>query len=472
MKCAADKIDVLQDMINIGLGRGADVTDVFNTIVGSHIVLVIDRNHKLKLINEKGCEILECSERDAIGEDWCDKFVPENIRESVRASISGLLNQQTEQFEYCENPVLTRRGTKRTIAWHNQVLRDEKGRVEAILASGEDITERKRAEQVAKLAYEELENANSELKEMQSQLVQSEKLAAIGQLAAGVAHEMNTPVGFVASNFQTLETYVKKFIDLLEMYSGVMSQIESLTKTELLNKATAINKTRGDMKIDFIIEDIQGLFNDSKEGFDRITKIILNLKDFSRASQAEDFGEYHLNAGIETTLVVVRNEIKYYADVKTDFSETPHICCNSGQINQVLLNILVNAAQAIKSQEREGMGSITIRTYSTESDLVCEISDDGPGIDSDKLPRIFDPFFTTKPAGKGTGLGLSVSYDIIVNKHNGELFAESTVGEGTKFTMKLPIEQARAQEEEKMKHEESYSNSVDAEVAIRTRAGS
>ncbi len=302
-----------------------------------------------------------------------------------------------------------------------------------------EMVRRHRTEKATRLAYEKLENTHKEVTQMQSQMVQNEKLASIGQLAAGVAHEMNTPVGFVASNFQTLENYVKKIRDLLITYGELIGQIETLGKTELRDKIEGIGQFRDELQIDFILEDIQGLFDDSREGLERVTSIVQNLRDFSRVDQPGSRDEYNINKGIETTLVVARNEIKYNADVKTDFSEVPPIFCHSGQINQVFLNILMNAAQAIKSQERDGNGTIAIRTYATETEVVCEISDDGPGIPSDKLSKIFDPFFTTKPAGKGTGLGLSVSYDIIINKHNGEFFVESTVGEGTKFTIKLPI---------------------------------
>ena len=290
-------------------------------------------------------------------------------------------------------------------------------------------------------------------------MVQSEKLASIGQLAAGVAHEMNTPVGFVASNFQTLENYIKKIQCLLEMHGKLVGEIKTAQKTELLNKADAINKSRDDMKMDFILEDIQGLFDDSREGLSRVTNIIQNLRDFSRIDQPGSLDKYNLNDGIEATLVVAKNEIKYDAELKTDLSELPHILCNAGQINQVFLNILVNAAQAIKSQERENQGTITIRTYATDEHVICEISDDGPGIAPDMLSKVFDPFFTTKPAGKGTGLGLSVSYDIIVNKHNGEILADSTVGEGTKFIIKLPSKRKNPDYEE-AKENSGKKNSI------------
>jgi len=302
-----------------------------------------------------------------------------------------------------------------------------------------EITDRKRAEEIAKLACEELVKANLELKEMQSERVQNAKLVSIGQLAAGIAHELNTPIGFVASNFETLQSYVSKMKELLQMYGELIGDIEASEKSELLDKSRVIDKSRNSMQIDFILEDIAVLFNDSREGFKRVTNIVQILRDFSRVDQLGNLDTYNINDGIKTTLVVASNEVKYDIDVKTELSEVPPIICNAGQINQVLLNLIINAAQAIKSQKRIQKGSIEIRTYTTHDDLVCEISDNGPGIESDDLQHIFDPFFTTKPTGHGTGLGLSISYDIVVSKHKGKLLVDSSVGKGTKFTMKFPL---------------------------------
>ena len=313
-----------------------------------------------------------------------------------------------------------------------------------------DVTDHRLAEEALICSYKSLEKAHRDLKGMQSQLVESEKLASIGQLAAGVAHEMNTPVGFVASNFQTLESYVRKIRDLLAKYDELTGQMETLGDPQLRSTVDGIGQFRDDMRMDFILEDIRGLFDESREGLERVTSIVQNLRDFSRIDQPGSRDEYDLNKGIEATLVVARNEIKYDADVETELSEIPLIFCHSGQINQVLLNILVNAAQAIRSQGGEDRGTITIRTYASEGEVVCEIADDGPGIAPEHLSKVFDPFFTTKPPGKGTGLGLSVSYDIIVHKHNGKLLVESTVGQGAKFTIKLPRGTRENEEQETM----------------------
>jgi len=309
-----------------------------------------------------------------------------------------------------------------------------------------EIVERTKAEESVSLAYEELRNAHRELREMQSQQVQDAKLVSIGQLAAGVAHELNTPIGFVTYNFETLEHYVTKMQELLELYGKLFGEIEALERSELLSEAVVVRDARNSMQIDHILENITGLLDDSREGLERAANVVESLSDFSRIDKLEDLDKYDINDGIRTSVAVARYEIKGVADIEMELSEVPEIICNAGQVNQVLLNLLINAAQAIKSQERDDKGSIKIRTYATDGDVVCEISDSGPGIRPEHLLHVFDPFFTTKPVGQGTGLGLSISHDIVVAKHKGKLLVESSAGEGTKFTMKLPNSQATSQQ--------------------------
>ena len=325
---------------------------------------------------------------------------------------------------------------------------------------GREITERKAAEQSAKFACEELEKANRDLKEMQSERVQNAKLVSIGRLAAGVAHELNTPIGFIASNFEALEGYVSKMRELFLMFDDLIGSIETSEKSELLDKSCVIDRTRNSMRIDFVLEDIAGLFSDSREGLKRVAGIVQALRDFSRVDQLGNLDTYNINDGINTTLIMARNEVKYDIDVKTELSEVPSVICDAGQINQVLLNLIINAAQAIKSQKTTQKGIIKIKTYATHEDLICEISDNGPGIKPDDLPHIFDPFFTTKPAGEGTGLGLSISYDIIVSKHKGNILADSSVGKGTKFTIKLPLCRKKTKNESEVSSHERENRIV------------
>ncbi len=399
-------------------------------------IYTLDLDGKITYVNPAFIKLLEISEsKELVGQP----FLPERFWFNPEDRSRFLSELKEERVELEELTLKTAKGKKIYVTLFSTFAKNVQGEIKGSQGILYDVTKRKEAEESAAIAYKKLENTNKKMREIQFQMVQSEKMASIGQLAAGVAHEMNTPVGFVTSNFQTLGNYVKKMKDMLVMYKDIAGNIQNLEKVALIEKTNIINEACEDMQIDFILEDIQGLFDDSKEGLERITNIIQNLRDFSRVDQAEDFAEYNLNDGIESTLMVANNEIKYDANVRTEFSEVPLILCNSGQINQVFLNIFVNAAQAVKSLERDKKGTITIKTYSTDGHVVCEICDDGPGIPPDKLSKVFDPFFTTKPVGKGTGLGLSVSYDLIVNKHKGEFVVDSTVGKGTTFTIRLPI---------------------------------
>jgi signal transduction histidine kinase len=299
--------------------------------------------------------------------------------------------------------------------------------------------ERKRLQKSKDEAFEQLEKANKQIRTAQSQIIQNEKMASIGQLAAGVAHEMNNPIGFVVCNFETLDKYIQKIKTLLHQYEQLAETVQGAAEPRLLDEVLQIKNLRSQLKIDFVMEDLKALFDESQEGLSRVTAIIRNLRDFSRVDQIGEVAEYDLNQGLKSTLTVCQNEIKYACEIKTEFNEIPRIYCNPGQVNQVFLNILVNAAQAIASQNRSEKGHIVIQTSSDAEWISCQIQDDGPGIPQENLKKVFDPFFTTKPVGKGTGLGLSISYDIIVNKHKGQLSVNSTLGQGTTFVIKLPI---------------------------------
>jgi PAS domain S-box-containing protein len=276
----------------------------------------------------------------------------------------------------------------------------------------------------------ELHALNAKLSAAQEHLVQSEKLASIGQLAAGVAHEINNPIGYIFSNFGTLETYLSDLFRMLGAYEKAeKSQSDVLTAREL-------ETLKNNIELDFLKEDIPTLMRESKEGIVRVRKIVQDLKDFSHVDANPDWQFANLNQGIESTLNVVNNELKYKADVVKDYGDIPEVQCMPSQINQVVMNLVVNAAHAMGAER----GKITVRTGVQGDKVWFEVADTGSGIAKNVLPRIFDPFYTTKPVGKGTGLGLSLSYGI-VQKHHGSIDVQTEAAKGTTFRVTLPINQ-------------------------------
>jgi signal transduction histidine kinase len=292
----------------------------------------------------------------------------------------------------------------------------------------EDIRKREEAEAELLRRNNELTDLNEKLSHAQDQLVQSEKMASIGQLAAGVAHEINNPIGYIFSNFGTLEGYILKVFEMLKVYEEAESAIAT---PEVLAK---IKATRERIELDYLKDDIPVLMSESREGIVRVRKIVQDLKDFSRVDVNQAWQWSDIHRGIDSTLNIVNNEVKYKADVIKEYGDIPEIECLPSQINQVIMNLVVNAAQAIEGKR----GTITIST-GVEGDCIwIKVADTGAGIPKDTLPRIFDPFYTTKPIGTGTGLGLSLSYGII-QKHGGKIDVETEVGRGTVFRITLPI---------------------------------
>ena len=273
----------------------------------------------------------------------------------------------------------------------------------------------------------ELLKLNEKLESAQTQLLQSEKMASIGQLAAGMAHEINNPVGFVNSNLGTLNKYIAYIFKIVDAYE----QVEAQNDAQLFSEVEKIKK-----QVDFpyIVEDFPCVVNESQEGLARVTRIVQDLLNFSHIDQ-HDWQQANLENGMDSTLNVISNEIKYKAKIIKSYSGLPEIDCFPSQINQVFMNLLMNAAQAI-----EVKGTITVRTGVSDDEVWVEVEDTGKGIEPEHINLIFDPFFTTKPVGKGTGLGLSLSYGI-VRKHNGCIEVKSEIGKGSIFRVRLPMRQ-------------------------------
>lgn len=421
---------------------------------------VIDANHRVTHWNRACAAISGEASSDVIGTDFhwrpfytsqrptlADLIVNGSLDDQLETYYHGLFRRSktiTGAFE-AERffPDLGQSG--RWLFFTAAPLRDAQGNLVGAIETLQDVTDRHRAEdelreyqnqleglvatRTAELASanavleddrRELELLLSKIEEAQQQLLQSEKMAAIGQLAAGVAHEINNPVGFVNSNLGSLKNYVNQLLTVISAYES--------------NDPAQITEARQKADLDFLREDLPSLLSESQDGLSRVTKIVQDLKDFSRVDQA-DHQPSDLNAALESTLNVVANEIKYKAEVVRELGDIPLVDCVPAQINQVFMNLLVNAAQAIPER-----GKIIVRSGLENNHVWFEIEDTGKGMSAEIQQRIFEPFFTTKPVGQGTGLGLSISYDIIVKKHSGRMDVRSKPDQGTCFRLWLPLQ--------------------------------
>lgn len=607
--------------------------------IAAFLVVALDSNGKVMLLNRKAHAILGYEEGALIGRDWFETCVPPRAREEVSSAFAKLLAGQTAGVDYFENTVLTRTGEERTVAWHNTLLTDESGAPIGTLSSGEDITDRKRAEaaleqsrqalaeaatqqlalnqlqqdllgpgaladkltrvtasavalldgdfcrvwvvgpgdlcqsgcahydvchrpdgirprdrclhllassgrythtdgpghrriplglyKVGRIAtgeehqfwtndvttdpqirdhqwasdlglvsfagiqlrppggeiigvlamfsrhpidyeanatLESLANAatqviqsaraEDEQRALQDQLAQAHKLESVGQLAAGIAHEINTPTQFVSDNTRFLQSAFPKLQSLLDHYARLLEAGRSGTlSSELLDELEAATKGA---KLEYLMEQIPEAITDSLDGLERVSKIVRAMKDFSHPGQNE-IQAADLNKAIESTITVARNEWKYVADVKMDLApHLPPVPCSLGDFNQVILNIVVNAAHAIADVVGDGghgKGTITVTTRQDGRFAEVRISDTGTGIPEEHRSRVFDHFFTTKDVGKGTGQGLAIARAVIMEKHGGTINFETEVGKGTTFIIRLPIETEPTTPTEAPEHE-------------------
>ncbi len=312
---------------------------------------------------------------------------------------------------------------------HARVIRDMNESLE------ERINERTRELQSSNQA---LSSSLKVLKQTQATLVQQEKLASIGQLAAGVAHEINNPIGYIGSNLNRLQEY---FSDIQAVLNAIdTSIIQTLPEEQRKEAVASLNAIKQEFDYDFLMQDLPELLDDCHEGSGRVREIVQNLKDYSRTDNGDTKTDADLNDLINRALKLVWNELKYDCEVHFSAGDVPKIPVNIGQIGQVVSNLLINASQAIRSTGNKG--DIRIETWADKTDAWIRVSDNGCGIEPDNIGKIFDPFFTTKPVGEGTGLGMNISWDIIVNKHQGHIGVESDVGKGAVFTIRLPLQLA------------------------------
>jgi two-component system NtrC family sensor kinase len=356
---------------------------------------------------------------------WFDHIHPDDAP-NIFSSLARLFVDDARTYEY------RFRAADGNYLWMHdslRLIRDEDGAPLEVIGSLTDISERKRME----LALGQEQNQLiTRLQEAHDQLLQAEKMASIGQLAAGIAHEINNPVGFVNSNMGSLRTYVATLCRVIGAYEQAL-RAQGASPGLVAHFA----EVREQAELDYVQEDVTELIKESMDGLQRVKDIVQALKDFSHVDKSE-WQVADLHAGLDSTLIIVANEIKYKANVEKHYGKIPEIACLASQLNQVFMNLLVNAAHAIKER-----GVITIRSGVDGDTVWVAIGDSGCGIAPENLNRIFEPFFTTKPVGSGTGLGLSLSYGI-VKKHGGRIDVASIPGAGTTFTVRLPIVQGDA----------------------------
>jgi two-component system NtrC family sensor kinase len=324
-----------------------------------------------------------------------------------------------------EEPQTTAAGDRLHLLTSKLPLRDDAGAVIGVLGTYHDITPLRRAQQ--------------EKGRLEDQLRQSQKLQAVGQLAAGIAHEINTPAQFVGDSIQFLQDSYEPVRRLIAAYREALAALPATPELASLRDRAAAVEVEAD--IDFVLENVPAALRDGLDGISRISSIVRAMKEFAHPDQAEK-APADLNRALEATLTIARNEYKYVAEVETDFGELPPVLCHMGDLNQVFLNLLVNAAHAIADvvDKTGAKGHIRVRTARESNAARIEIADTGGGIPAAIRERVFEPFFTTKPVGKGSGQGLAIAHAIVVGKHGGTLSFDSTEGQGTTFSILLPLD--------------------------------
>ena len=316
-------------------------------------------------------------------------------------------------------------------------VRDGAGKVTHYISIAADITARLAEEQNRRALQEQLVGEMQERERMAIKLRLAQKLEAVGQLAAGIAHEINTPIQYVGDSISFLQQAATDYGALLEAYQAALQRLTH--GASVAAELDVLKDVEARLDLPFLRQEVPKAFDRTLAGIDRVAAIVRAMKEFAHRDEVEQSAS-DINHAIETTLTVSRNEYKYVAVVETSLGTLPEVMCNIGELNQVFLNFIVNAAHAIADTGKDaGSGRIRISTEVADSSVVITVADNGCGIPTDNLERIFDPFFTTKEVGKGTGQGLAIARSIVVEKHGGSLDVHSSVGVGTTFIVKLPI---------------------------------
>ena len=393
----------------------------------SSILIVVSRNGKVDFWNTEAAKQFGISRETALGKKLTDL----NIEWDLSTIATGI-RQCLDQKEF--------------VRFDDVKFRQTNGK-EGLLDIRMDRTFLDADSETAVL----LQGANiTQRKVLENQLSQAQKLEAIGSLAAGIAHEINTPTQYVGDNTRFLETAFGDLSSVLGNFKELLAATKAGTVSA--DQIAALEIKMEETDLDYLMEDIPGAIRQSLEGIDRITTIVQSIKEFSHPDQ-EEKTYVDINKSLESTITVARNEWKYVAEIKTDFNtRLPMVLCHPGELNQVFLNMIINAAHAIEEVTRKtgtGKGTIFISTGMDEAGIIVSIKDTGNGMSQDIQQKIFDPFFTTKEVGKGTGQGLAISHTVVVEKHGGAIQVHSAPGEGTEFLIFLPLSDSPASDEKR-----------------------
>lgn len=434
------------------------VTQILNS--AGALIVVLDATGKICQFNETCERVTGYSLEEVKGVFFGDILLISGEKATTIEFFQELINSDIAEQNFIrehENYVLTKTGEKRLIDWSNTLLFNSQGKVNYIISIGIDVTEQKQAAELRQ-AKETAETALKELQKTQAQLLHSEKMASLGQLVAGIAHEINNPNNFISGNLNHLANYVNDLLEVLNLYEN--------TYPETTNE---ISKKLAEVDWEFLQEDLPKVINSMQSGVERIKQIVLSLRTFSRLDES-GYKKVDIHTGIDSALMLLNSRLKLpnvrpEIEIIKNYGDLPKVECYSSELNQVFINILSNAVDAldscyvtsrhnhhseIQSSEVPHIPQISITTMvnaitSTDNQPTVSIlfHNNGPSIPAENMKRLFDPFFTTKPVGQGTGLGLSISYEIVVERHKGQLFCTSQPGEGVSFTLQIPIKMSK-----------------------------
>lgn len=336
-----------------------------------------------------------------------------------------------------EDQVTRRDGSRYWLGVAIRPILDAAGRFTHAVAVGADITAKRDETRKKQELQHKLVEEMRERERMVIELQLAQKLESVGRLAAGIAHEINTPIQYVGDSLHFLRS---AFDDLNQLLDSCRAAIDALPDTPMSQALRqAMEEAAARYDLDFVHAEVPKAFTRTFDGVERVTNIVKAMKEFAHPDTNEQ-SPSDLNHALQTTLLVASNEYKYLAKICTDFGELPHVMCNIGELNQVFLNLIVNAAHAIHEAGKDlNSGEIRISTAIAGESAVIRISDNGCGVPEENLSKLYDPFFTTKEVGRGTGQGLAITHSILVDKHGGDISVQSRVGVGTEFTLRLPI---------------------------------